>query len=78
MSDVVKVLYFGAAQEMAGRASEEFAAGDTAALRRVILEKYPAMRNLAFRVALNRILLKEESLLRENDVIAILPPFEGG
>ena len=78
MSAMVKVLYFGAAQEMAGRASEEFTAGDTAALRRVILEKYPAMRNLVFRVALNRILLKEESTLKENDVIAILPPFEGG
>lgn len=78
MSVVVKVLYFGAAQEMAGKAADEFAAGDTATLRRMILESYPAMRNLSFRIALNRSMLKEESMLKENDIIAILPPFEGG
>jgi len=78
MSTVVKVLYFGTAQEMAGRPSEEFEAGDTATLRTIILERYPAMRSLSFRIALNRILLKEESGLKENDIIAILPPFEGG
>jgi sulfur-carrier protein len=78
MSDTVKVLYFGAAQEMAGRAEEEIEAGDSAALRRVILAKYPAMKELPFRMALNRVLLSAESLLKETDIIAILPPFEGG
>lgn len=78
MDNVVKVLYFGAAQELTGKSSEELIAGDTASLRRVIIEKYPSMRNLSFRIALNRNLLREESLLRENDEIAILPPFQGG
>lgn len=78
MSVTVKVLYFGGAMEMAGRAEEEIAAGDTTALRREILERYPAMKGLTFRMALNKVLLREEALLRENDIVAILPPFEGG
>jgi molybdopterin converting factor small subunit len=78
MSATVKVLYFGAATEMAGRAEEEIVASDTTMLRREILARYPAMKGLTFRMALNRVLLKEESLLKENDIVAILPPFEGG
>lgn len=74
----VKVLYFGVAQQLAGMASEEYTAADTASLRRQILDRYSGMRKVTFRLALNRNLLKEESLLKENDIIAILPPFEGG
>jgi molybdopterin converting factor small subunit len=36
------------------------------------------MRNISFRMALNRTLLREDSDLKENDLIAILPPFQGG
>lgn len=75
---MVRVLYFGSAQEIAGKAAEGFNAGDTASLRRQILEKYPAMNALPFRMALNRSLLREETALGENDIIAILPPFQGG
>jgi molybdopterin converting factor small subunit len=78
MATQVKVLYFGAAQQVAGKASEDFTAEDTASLCEQILERYPAMSRVTFRLALNRNLLKEESLLKENDIIAILPPFEGG
>jgi len=78
MGSKVRVLYFGAAQEIAGKADEELTAGDTASLRREILDRYPAMRNISFRMALNRTLLREDSDLKENDLIAILPPFQGG
>lgn len=78
MSVKVRVLYFGAAQEIAGKADEELNAADTASLRREILDRYPAMLNISFRMALNRTLLREESDLRDNDLIAILPPFQGG
>lgn len=78
MASRVTVLYFGAAQQVAGNASEEYTAADTASLRHLITERHPGMCNVTFRLALNRNLLKEESPLKENDIIAILPPFEGG
>jgi molybdopterin converting factor small subunit len=78
MAARITVLYFGAAQQVAGNASEEYAADDTVSLRRQIIERHPEMCRVIFRLALNRNMLKEESPLKENDIIAILPPFEGG
>ena len=78
MGPLVKVLYFGAARDISGKADEVFNAGDTTSLHREILAKYPAMQPVSFRMALNRNLLKDEAVLAENDVIAILPPFQGG
>ncbi len=78
MSAAVTVLYFGVAEEVAGKPSEIMSAGDTVSLCRKIFEKYPSMQGIPFRLALNRILLKEECQLKENDIIAILPPFKGG
>lgn len=74
----VKVLYFGPAREITGRETEEFAAGDTSSLRSMITDKYPRLGAMPFLLALNSKMLKEESPVRDNDIIAILPPFEGG
>ncbi len=78
ISEMVKVLYFGIAQEIAGTAEEEFAAESTAGLRKMIAEKYPRMKTVRFRLALNDRLLTAESSLKGNDKIAVLPPFAGG
>ncbi len=78
MEAEVRVLFFGPAQEVTGRTEEMLCAGDTASLRRILAGKYPKLTLIPFRMALNRTLLKEDSVLEENDVIAILPPFQGG
>lgn len=75
---MVKVLYFGIAQEIAGTAEEEFATEGTAGLRIMIAEKYPRMKTVSYRLALNGRLLTSDSSLKENDKIAVLPPFAGG
>jgi len=78
MGTEVMVLFFGKAEVAAARREETFTAEDTAALRRQLLDKYPAMAGIPFRMALNKTILKEESALNKNDIIAILPPFQGG
>lgn len=78
MEAEVRVLFFGRAQEAAGRTEETLCAGDTASLRRILAGKYPGLTLIPFRMALNQTLLKEDSVLEKNDVIAILPPFQGG
>lgn len=75
---MIKVLYFGITQEIAGSAEEEFRADSTDALRRLISEKYPRMNRVVFRLALNGRLLTAETALKENDIVALLPPFAGG
>jgi molybdopterin synthase sulfur carrier subunit len=78
MTAAVTVLFFGDAREVTGTEAEDFKAGDTTELRRQILERYPGLGQVSFRLALNRVLLKEDTGLKGNDIIAILPPFEGG
>ena len=74
----VTVLFFGAAREVTGKEAEGYKTGDTAELRKQILERYPGLGQISFRLALNRVLLNEDTGLKGNDIIAILPPFEGG
>lgn len=78
MAAEVKVLYFGTAQEAAGKADEVLRADDSSSLRNQIMTKYPAMARIPFRMALNKTILKENSGLKESDIVAILPPFQGG
>ena len=78
MGVTVTVLYFGEAQDKAGIKEEKIVAEDTSSLRNILIAKYPALARVPFRLALNRSLLKEESSLSKGDIIAVLPPFQGG
>jgi molybdopterin converting factor small subunit len=75
---MVKVLYFGIAREITGKAEEELEAHDTGGLRHLINVSHPELRTVPFRLALNGSLLKEETMLETGDKIAVLPPFAGG
>jgi molybdopterin converting factor small subunit len=78
MGSTVKVLYFAAAAEAAGTNEELFTAADTESLRRQLTDRHPALAAVPFRMAINKTLLKGEARLNANDIIAILPPFQGG
>lgn len=75
---MVKVLYFGTARQITGKAEEELMAHDTAGLKHLIIVSYPELRKVPFRLALNGSLLNEETMLENGDKIAVLPPFAGG
>ncbi|NLE35564.1 MAG: MoaD/ThiS family protein [Bacteroidales bacterium] len=78
MGEEIKVLYFGTARETAGKNEELLMAEDTADLRSQLMQKYPSLANIPFRMALNKALLRADAPLKRNDIIAILPPFQGG
>ena len=75
---VVRVLYFGVAMDITGKEHEEYEAEDFQALRKQLIERYPAMKAVYFRLALNKKLVDKENTLKDNDIVAILPPFSGG
>ncbi len=75
---MIKVLYFGITQEISGSVTEEFTALTTGDLRRQILERYPRMKSVVFRMALNSRMLTSDTSLNERDTVALLPPFSGG
>ncbi|HNT92442.1 MAG: MoaD/ThiS family protein [Bacteroidales bacterium] len=78
MGEEIRVLYFGTARETTGKNEELLTAEDTADLRHQLIQKYPALGKIPFRMALNKELLKADAPLNNNDIIAILPPFQGG
>jgi molybdopterin synthase sulfur carrier subunit len=51
---------------------------DTEALQRCLAEKFPELKNKTYRIAINKTLIQNKTLLNDGDVIALLPPFSGG
>ncbi len=77
-TEMIKVLYFGIAQEITGAATEEFKAAGSEDLRRQMLEKHPRLKSIVFRLALNGRMIISDCPLNNSDTVALLPPFAGG
>ena len=47
-------------------------------VRKDLLEKFPKLENMSFKIVSNLNLVEDEVILSSNDDIALLPPFAGG
>lgn len=75
----IKVLFFGSISEAAGRQEEELEInGGSDALLVLVKEKYPAIGDLRFSIAVNQEITLTDKELNEGDEVALLPPFTGG
>lgn len=81
MNITVKVLYFGAAADIAGKRDEsiEFPAGTSVdiALEK-LLAKYNALAKLSLAFAINQEYANGNELLKDGDELALIPPVSGG
>ena len=74
----VRVLLFGPVADLLGKAEEIFEnQTDLSSLKETVFKKFPQLKNLTFRIAVNQE-LKENAALKDGDEIALLPPFSGG
>lgn len=75
----IKIIAFGQAQEMIGEKELQWITEktDVSGLREELVSKFPALKSLSFRLALNETLV-DNAELNMNDTVAILPPFAGG
>lgn len=74
-----EILLFGQLVELIGTARismEGFV--DSASLIAALKEKYPVLKEAKYVVAINQEIIKENSVLMENSIVALLPPFSGG
>ncbi|WP_134087865.1 MoaD/ThiS family protein [Olivibacter sp. XZL3] len=73
----VKVLTFGSLTEILDK---EFPAeaSDTDSLTASLTAKYAGLRGRKFLVAVNNIIVQENMILKEQDVVALMPPYSGG
>lgn len=78
----ITILFFGVAHDLTGvrQLPLELEAGmDTEELRRVLAERYAGMNDsIGYAIAVNEVLCNQVCVLKDGDVVAILPPVSGG
>ena len=75
----INLLAFGQLVDITGQNAwqmEDIA--DTDQLNTILVEKYPALAQSKFLVAVNMEVIRGNALLKPGDVVALLPPFSGG
>ena len=76
---MLKLKYFGMIAEAIEKSEEEISsAKDIVALTAELELKYPKLKDLNYKFAVNQSLVADNVPLYDNDEIALLPPFAGG
>jgi len=75
----MKVLFFGRLKEIVGTSELTIDSGtDIESLRKVLIEKFPKLKDEVFAIAVNYEIINGNIPLDRNDEIALLPPIAGG
>ncbi|ALU73916.1 MoaD/ThiS family protein [Tenacibaculum finnmarkense] len=76
------VLLFGIATDLIGNASLEITLPENCSVshfKELLTEQYPRLAKIsAYAVAINESYAKQETLIKKNDIIAVIPPVSGG
>ena len=75
----VTVLFFGPLVEMTGtRTMTVKQVTDTDSLRLHLHALYPVLANARYLLAVDKEITKENTALKDNETVALLPPYAGG
>lgn len=74
---IVKIISFGRLKEILG-SDLELDADNSEELLNKLNEKYPQLKDLKLRTAVNQRMISENTELKNNDVVALMPPYSGG
>ena len=75
----IKVLFFGSLIDVVGKQEILLTdVADSTDLKQHLIRNYPAMKDQKFAIAVNHEIINEEINLKEDDEVAIIPPFQGG
>jgi molybdopterin synthase sulfur carrier subunit len=79
---MIIVKYFGAVADVTLKKEERLYLEDEtnsiSGLKTRLEQHYPEIKNIAYTFALNHTAVTEDTLINENDELALLPPFAGG
>ncbi len=73
----VKIISFGRLKEILGQ-DFEAEAENTDDLINQLTEKFPQLKDLKLRIAVNQKIISVNTELHNNDVAALMPPYSGG
>ena len=74
----VEIIIFGQLADIAGSSLSMENVADTNALVSGLHKLYPALADVKYLIAVNKSVVNENTVLNENSVVALLPPFSGG
>ena len=75
----IKIVLFGQLGDIAGSDSVLLkSVSDTRELQEQLKEQYPAVAASKYIIAVDKKIVKENTPLHENNLVALLPPFSGG
>lgn len=75
----IDLLTFGQLVDITGHSNLQMElVDDTDQLKSMLIEKFPALAQSKYLVAVNMEIVRGNSKLSQGDVVALLPPFSGG
>lgn len=78
----ITVLLFGIATELVGNSSltvELLVNTNIASFKNLLIEQHPTLKQMSsYAIAINESYASDETIIKENDIIAIIPPVSGG
>ena len=74
----IQIILFGQLADIAGKSVFVNDVTDTDSLINALHKTYPALAGTKYVIAVNKEIITSNTLLHENNVIALLPPFSGG
>jgi len=76
-SMAIKIIAFGQIAEITGK---DFSvdANDLNTLKSVLNIQFPALAEKKYALAVNKKLVSDNVILKENDTVALMPPYSGG
>lgn len=74
---IIKIISFGRLKEILG-SDFELEAENSDELLNQLNEKFPSLKDSKLRIAVNQTIISENTELKNNDVVALMPPYSGG
>jgi molybdopterin synthase sulfur carrier subunit len=74
----ISVLPFGQIAEITGAEAFQLVAADTDEIQRVLADRFPELHRKHYAIAVDKVIVKSNTPINSNSVIALLPPFSGG
>lgn len=75
----ITILFFGQLEEITGTSSIKLTdISDTDDLKNRLQQQFPALEKTTFSIAVNKQIIHQNTGLKSEDEVALLPPFSGG
>ena len=72
------IITFGQITELSATQINIDAVVDTAMLKQRLGELYPVLLDKKYAIAIDKMIISENTIINEGSIIALLPPFSGG